>query len=183
MWSGCFWGASEEPERGSDYSNELDYSSARIAEQVLDSVYCSSIDDFDLREIDPVDCIVFLRRSGVSSRPLGYYLNVKECAQSWGGVISLSNVRFLPVLRDLIKSANWKYQEAGVLDRTHLRFFTKKSMQGMLERVGLKVEEIGEINWERFPFYIRVLNRLSGGRFDDLSYPQFAIVASVRINT
>ena len=100
-----------------------------------------------------------------------------------GGVISLSNVRFSPVLRDLIKSANWKYQEAGVLDRTHLRFFTKKSMQGMLERVGLKVEEIGEINWERFPFYIRVLNRLSGGRFDDLSYPQFAIVASVRINT
>ena len=93
-------------------------------------------------------------------------------------VISLPNVRFFPVLSGLIRDADWQYSESGVLDKTHLRFFTKKSMQDMLTSVGLGVEKIHGINWESTPLYLRALNLVLARRFDDLSYPQFAIVAA-----
>jgi len=35
----------------------------------------------------------------------------------------------------------WDYQDAGVMDRTHLRFFTRKSCFNMLRDAGFEVEQ------------------------------------------
>ena len=39
-------------------------------------------------------------------------------------IISIPNVRHWSVIKDLLEG-RWDYQEAGILDKTHLRFFTK----------------------------------------------------------
>jgi 2-polyprenyl-3-methyl-5-hydroxy-6-metoxy-1,4-benzoquinol methylase len=54
-------------------------------------------------------------------------------------VVSLPNIRFWPVLMDLVFRGEWVYTDAGTLDRTHLRFFTKTSAQRMLEDSGYSV--------------------------------------------
>lgn len=42
---------------------------------------------------------------------------------------SIPNVRYLPVLFSLLVKKEWKYEACGVLDRTHLRFFTERSLR------------------------------------------------------
>ena len=42
----------------------------------------------------------------------------------------------------MIASGNFVYTERGILDRTHLRFFTRKSMTQLLESCGFEVTEV-----------------------------------------
>jgi 2-polyprenyl-3-methyl-5-hydroxy-6-metoxy-1,4-benzoquinol methylase len=42
-------------------------------------------------------------------------------------ILSLPNTRHWSVLRSLLEG-DWKYEDAGLLDRTHLRFFTHRSL-------------------------------------------------------
>ncbi|GFO68498.1 hypothetical protein GMLC_20770 [Geomonas limicola] len=51
-------------------------------------------------------------------------------------VVSLPNVAHWSVLEGLL-NGEWDYQDAGILDRTHLRFFTRKSALRLFEAVGL----------------------------------------------
>lgn len=51
-------------------------------------------------------------------------------------VLSLPNIRHLSVLFGLIVRGDWEYQPAGILDRTHLRFFTTKSARRLLTETG-----------------------------------------------
>lgn len=60
-----------------------------------------------------------------------------------GGAIvaSIPNVRWLPIVRDLTLRGEWTYRPDGVLDETHLRFFTRRSMIALFERCGLQIEQ------------------------------------------
>ena len=55
--------------------------------------------------------------------------------------ISLPNIRNLNILIGLTKG-EWRYAESGILDITHIRFFTKAQALEMLHQTGWKVEEI-----------------------------------------
>ena len=41
----------------------------------------------------------------------------------------------------------WEYEDDGILDRTHLRFFTKKTAQRLLEQAGYQIRSINPIQW------------------------------------
>ena len=56
-------------------------------------------------------------------------------------IASLPNVMFFGNVFNLL-SGEWKYEDAGILDRTHLRFFTRKSIERMLLEAGFAVENI-----------------------------------------
>jgi 2-polyprenyl-3-methyl-5-hydroxy-6-metoxy-1,4-benzoquinol methylase len=58
-------------------------------------------------------------------------------------VASIPNVRYFAVLSHLA-DGNWTYQDEGILDRDHLRFFTIKEMIKLFDEVGLKPCYIGE---------------------------------------
>lgn len=53
---------------------------------------------------------------------------------------SLPNVRSVWVLLELIFARDWKYRDSGVLDNTHVRFFTFKSARRMLTENGFEIE-------------------------------------------
>jgi len=58
-----------------------------------------------------------------------------------GGLLiaSLPNVRHWSVLLPLLFCGEWRYQPQGIMDRSHLRFFTKKSAVRMLIESGLSL--------------------------------------------
>ena len=60
-------------------------------------------------------------------------------------IVSVPNVAHHSILRDLLLRRRFDYQEAGILDRTHLRFFTESSAVGLMNEAGLKVTD-GVIN-------------------------------------
>lgn len=55
-------------------------------------------------------------------------------------VASIPNVRNLALLYRLVVQGRWEYEDSGVLDRTHLRFFTRHSVTDMLHGAGLTIE-------------------------------------------
>lgn len=44
-------------------------------------------------------------------------------------IASIPNIRYWRVLKEIIFEGDFKYVEAGILDKTHLRFFCKKNMK------------------------------------------------------
>jgi 2-polyprenyl-3-methyl-5-hydroxy-6-metoxy-1,4-benzoquinol methylase len=56
-------------------------------------------------------------------------------------LISVPNIANLSVRLSLL-IGRFEYQDRGILDRTHLHFFTRKTFLSFLERAGLKVEQI-----------------------------------------
>src|SRR5581483_7255854 len=61
-------------------------------------------------------------------------------------VASIPNMRWYPVMLSLIRNKDFKYENSGVMDKTHLRFFTFKSMQRMFEESGYRVVKLAGIN-------------------------------------
>ena len=107
--------------------------------------------------------------------------HLKEKLTSDGSLLlSSPNVRFLPNLLALLVQKDWQYKDAGILDRTHLRFFTRKSLLRALENAGWTVETIQGINRygnrvcspKRIASY---LGQLILGR--DTAYMQFGVRA------
>jgi len=51
--------------------------------------------------------------------------------------LSIPNVRHWSVVLPLLFRGQWSYTEQGILDQTHLHFFTRRSLMSMLNAVGL----------------------------------------------
>lgn len=89
-----------------------------------------------------------------------------------GGVLvaNIPNVRHIKVVWDLAVRGRWRYADDGILDRTHLRFFTRDGARALVECSGLRVERIKPVPglkpWKNKWIY----NRLLFGALTDL-YP------------
>jgi SAM-dependent methyltransferase len=94
-------------------------------------------------------------------------------------VLSLPNVGYILNVRDLVFRKDWEYQDCGILDRTHLRFFTQKSATRLLTQNGFVVREAKGINPWRLGLPYRILRALAPGFFGEMYFPQFAIVAEL----
>ncbi len=55
--------------------------------------------------------------------------------------VSLPNIRNLRVLEALAAGGEWRHEGAGILDITHIRFFTRRSALRMFEETGWQVLE------------------------------------------
>lgn len=92
-------------------------------------------------------------------------------------VLSLPNVRYYLNARDFLVHKDWEYQDYGVMDRTHLRFFTEKSARRFLTEEGFDVIDLVGINGRRPKLHYRMLFAAAPGFFRDMRNPQFAIIA------
>jgi len=106
---------------------------------------------------------------------------LKSKLKDQGAVVtSIPNVRYSKNLFKMIFKRDWKYTEDLTLDRTHFRFFTKKSIKRMFRESGYQIESIKGINTTKsflyFPFAI-VFNILFLGSQSDMFFMQFATVA------
>jgi 2-polyprenyl-3-methyl-5-hydroxy-6-metoxy-1,4-benzoquinol methylase len=54
-------------------------------------------------------------------------------------ISSIPNVRFFRTFSRVVFSKDWRYDEYGIMDKTHLRFFTGKSIKRMYEELGYQV--------------------------------------------
>ncbi len=57
-------------------------------------------------------------------------------------VAGLPNVRHQSVLLPLLFCGRWKYQPEGIMDWTHLRFFSRQTIRELMGSAGLRVERI-----------------------------------------
>lgn len=71
---------------------------------------------------------------------------------------SIPNVRYIGNLFELLFLKDWRYKDDGILDRTHLRFFTDMSIRRLFGENGFMIEEYAGINGVECRFHpLRVL--------------------------
>lgn len=123
------------------------------------------------------DCIIFNDVLEHLVDPYSVLVKVQDLLSKTGVVVaSIPNIRHWPEFVDYILRGNWNYVDAGVMDRTHLRFFTRKSIIAIIAQCGYELINIRGIN----PHYSRaqkIASLLSMGALADTLYLQYAIVA------
>jgi 2-polyprenyl-3-methyl-5-hydroxy-6-metoxy-1,4-benzoquinol methylase len=97
-----------------------------------------------------------------------------------GGVIiaSIPNIREITTFKKIYLRGDFKYEQEGTFDRTHLRFFCKKNMIDLLQPKGFQVINIKT----SFDFYQKntkryYFNKLTFGVFKGLLANNFIMVS------
>ena len=100
-------------------------------------------------------------------------------------VTSVPNVRWLPIVRDLALRGEWTYRAEGILDDTHLRFFTKSSIRALFERCSLSVEECVPSFSTQWGFAGKILRLLARrfGTFEEFCTFQYVLRARLPAST
>jgi len=113
---------------------ELDPMSAAAAINKLDNVLVGNIEKMSLDfPVGYFDCIIMADILEHLFNPWDTLLYLKKFLDPQGCLIlSIPNVKNFIILNQLINNGKWPYQEAGILDRGHLRFFTVRDLQEML---------------------------------------------------
>jgi 2-polyprenyl-3-methyl-5-hydroxy-6-metoxy-1,4-benzoquinol methylase len=108
-----------------------------------------------------------------------FFSSIQQKLQPGGYLVaSIPNVRHYRTLRSLLFNKDWKYDDEGVLDRTHLRFFTKKSLLRTLREHGYEVARFRGINTPRFyNVFVLLFNVLTLFTNLDIRYLQYAFLA------
>ena len=72
--------------------------------------------------------------------PESFLVSLKSKLAPAGVLVgSIPNVRFWGNLINLLLRRDWKYEDSGVLDKTHLRFFTFKSFRRLMNKAGYEL--------------------------------------------
>jgi len=119
---------------------ERDPESAARARDVLDEVVEGDVERIELPfERGSFDCIVFADVLEHLIEPQEVLRRFRDYLSPEGVVIaSIPNVRFAGVIHNLVEGS-WRYTDAGILDRTHLRFFTFKEIERMFDAAGYEI--------------------------------------------
>lgn len=118
-----------------------------------------------------------------------FLTEIKGKMKSTGCLVgSIPNIRYYPVLFDLLFKKDWQYTEIGVLDKTHLRFFTEKSLIRTFESTDYTIQLLKGINaTEKYWFTLRstakyLFINFPFGLFKDTRYMQFGFRVTKSLN-
>ncbi len=132
---------------------EADPADAIKAAEVCDCVIVGDIETLDLeRELAEkrFDVIVFADVLEHLRDPLATLARMTRFMAPDGCVLaSVPNVSHAAVRLSLL-AGKWEYTPTGLLDRTHLRFFTRSTIERLFAAVGLRIEEMRRIEADAF---------------------------------
>jgi SAM-dependent methyltransferase len=95
-------------------------------------------------------------------------------------VASIPNVRHFDVWWPLVRHGTWTYTDMGLMDRTHLRWFTRSSIEDLFAAAGWDIVTLDGINrTDPVGWKARSIARL-GRRTEDMFFVQYVVVARPR---
>lgn len=122
---------------------EVVAAAAAEAKKVLDTVVSGNVENMDFpfapSHFDCIVCADVLEHLADPWTALGrlkLLLKPRGCF-----VASIPNIGHHRVIRGLLKG-QWRYTQSGILDRTHLRFFTLEGIQSLFEDNSLRIEAV-----------------------------------------
>ncbi len=122
---------------------EYYYEAAESAAKILDNVIAGSVEDSinDLPN-NYFDSIIFADVLEHLVDPYTVLNEIKHKLAPDGEIIaSIPNVRHWSVVKELLEG-NWEYKKWGIMDSTHLRFFTRQSIFKMFDNAGLQITNL-----------------------------------------
>lgn len=89
-------------------------------------------------------------------------------------ISSVPNIRYWSIIKDLVIYGNWEYVNAGIMDQTHLRFFTRNTFINMLQRANYEIDHHEMIIYGNKKNFF---NRLTLGLFEEFLGSQVLVIA------
>lgn len=138
---------------------EMDFMAAKVASQWAEKTYASFVEgDNDFGDIEAssfwydkdndYDYVIFADVLEHLLQPQDVLQNSKVLLKPGGSIwISIPNIAYNGVIIDLLND-KFTYRETGLLDSTHLRFFTIQSLDKMVKKAGFKI--VNEQNLKNF---------------------------------
>lgn len=125
---------------------EIHREMADSAKEKIDRVFigdaAKEIDNLIRLELK-YDCIIFADILEHLIDPWNVLKNSKQLLKDNGKIIiSIPNINYYRTFINLFIKRYWPYEDRGINDRTHLRFFTKKNIQEMLNDADLVIEKL-----------------------------------------
>lgn len=156
---------------------EINEEAAHKAEKILDKVInndaAKSLDDIPENYFD---CIILFDILEHLLHPSALLHDLKNKLSDKGVIIaSIPNIRYYRTFIDLVIHGNWDYKDHGILDSTHLRFFTYKSILKMLKTLDFKILTLEGIHPTSSRTF-EILNLLLLNSIKDIRYKHFAMV-------
>lgn len=183
---GCGTGATLAWLKTSGYCNfttgiELVAQQAKSAEKVVDRIIQGSIETVDFASwTERFDLILCLDVLEHLYDPWALIDRLSRLLKPGGRLVaSIPNIRHISVLVPLLFQGTWTYSERGILDKTHLRFFTKKSAIHLMTCGGLKMVCVKELGLQSKSIST-VLNKLTLGIFRGFFAAQYLIAVEKR---
>jgi 2-polyprenyl-3-methyl-5-hydroxy-6-metoxy-1,4-benzoquinol methylase len=174
---GCFGKLLKQMRTVEIWGVEPNAQAAETASSTLDRVISSGFDSSLNLPEQKFDCIIFNDVLEHLSDPFSALEYCKKLLRPQGVIVaSIPNVRYFENIWNLLINKDWHYTDWGILDRTHLRFFTCRSIKSTFNELGFSVKYIQGIN----PIQSRkfdAINLLFMNQVNDMRYMQFAIVA------
>lgn len=161
---------------------EPDAASAQIASEKLHRVFNKKIEDC-IAEIPDnyFDAIIF---NDVLEHMIDPWdvLSIMGVKLSSNGKIiaSIPNFRYITNLFHILVKKDLIYEDAGILDSTHLRFFTKESIKRMFEQnkyVIQTIKGISKTSSFKGLMLSSLINLLTLGSHRDIYFKQFVVIA------
>ena len=92
-------------------------------------------------------------------------------------IISMPNIRYYSALYKIVFKGDFKYEESGIFDYTHVRFYCRKNIQDLLETAGYKVlkQESSIINYQGKSI-AKLINLITFGIFEEFFCTQYFFV-------
>jgi 2-polyprenyl-3-methyl-5-hydroxy-6-metoxy-1,4-benzoquinol methylase len=123
---------------------EMMESAAAVARERVDQVVVGDANilvesAFAAQSFDLILCLDVLEHL---IDPWSFLAKVQRLLKHGGLIVaSVPNVRHLRVVLPLLLAGRWRYEASGILDRTHLRFFTRDSALELMSGSGLHVSQ------------------------------------------
>lgn len=95
-------------------------------------------------------------------------------------VASIPNFRHFRTFWNLVAHRWAAYEDFGIMDRTHLRIFTKSSIEILFNDAGYSIDRIEGTNGQFIDWKYYVVTLCTLGRFADTKWLQYAVVARPR---
>lgn len=103
--------------------------------------------------------------------------NHREFLADEGSIVcSIPNIRYYKILKALLLKGRWDYRALGILDRTHLRFFTLKTIEDMLVETGFEVKTVIKEGYSSR--FMTMANKVLFNTLIDFLVVQYKIVAT-----
>jgi 2-polyprenyl-3-methyl-5-hydroxy-6-metoxy-1,4-benzoquinol methylase len=149
---------------------------AEVASTRLNEVITGDVEKLDLAPFESkFDALIMSEVIEHLVDPWEVVARLLTCLKPGGEIIASSpNVAHQRLIRDLI-AGRFDYAEEGVMDRTHLRWFTPRSYRALFEAAGCI--DIRVMPIRRPGFLPRLLNLLTADRYAHLSMTQIMVHA------
>lgn len=146
--NGAFATLVKEKNNAEVWGIELMEEEAKVALNVLDKVLIGACENH-LNELpDGYFEVIYLNDVLEHLADPYSVLETLKSKLTQNGVVisSIPNVRFFRTFSKVLFSKDWKYEDHGVMDKTHLRFFTGKSIKRMYNELGYTILQHEGIN-------------------------------------